>query len=157
MLAKHKESGNYLLMVLDTKYIWRKSSGWLALLLMSILLISAFNLVANAEQREVPGTWELWTVQTRGWGKNRQLTDFNVLEIDHSAEISSVESDAPFYAIWRMSDNEIPVSQAVVRGSSDNAPVGRILIPGKYQVVADLNGSKTATVRIILRPVGNDK
>ena len=124
------------------------SAGCIAALLLSIAPGYAEN-SGVAENDDL----ELWSVLTRGWGKDRELNDGNELVLERAAVITAVESDAPYYSIWRMADAPEEASRVVIRGCDDQPATGRILPPGRYRVLNGLINQVTATVRIVLRPV----
>lgn len=120
---------------------------------ITALLLSIVSVIADNADSSEDGELLLWSVFTRGWGKDRVLNDGNELVLEHDTVIAEVESDAPYYYIWRIAEAPGDVSRVVIRGCNKQPATNRILPPGRYRVLNGLINQETSRVRIVLRPV----
>jgi len=91
------------------------------------------------------GTIKLWGKQTAGWGAKNAKTDGNVVKLKKTVEIVRVEGNATSYCIWTGG------SSILCGGGKKASIVGKVLSPGRYTVLAGLDGKKEAKITIYLK------
>ena len=87
----------------------------------------------------------LWGKQIRGWGATNAKTDSKAITLKKTATIVKVEGTAKSYCIWTGGRS------VLCGGTGRESIIGKTLSPGRYTVLAGLDGQSLAEVRIYLQ------
>jgi hypothetical protein len=87
----------------------------------------------------------LWGKQTKGWGATNAKTDGKAITLKKTATIIKVEGTTNDYCIWSGGRS------VLCGGNGRPSIIGKTLSPGRYTVMAGLDGQSSAEVKIYLQ------